>query len=169
MTYGSCILRVGMLLSVTVALGGCAMPPAATPAPKPAASGNLGDALDPCADRLHDLCQELLIYYTKHRELPASLAQLSKASGSGAAPISCPVSQKAYVYDPEGMAVPNWSGRLIVYDATPVHSGKRWGILTEAFGPGQPLVLRVLQQPESTFRVVRQEPVGAEGADNGRD
>ena len=96
----------------------------------------------PCADQLHDICGQLLLYYYARKDLPESLDKMGKGAANL---LNCPSSNKPYVYNPAGLAVPGWTGRLIVYDAKPYHYGMQWGILAEPPRPGKPLVLRVVQ------------------------
>lgn len=106
---------------------------------------------DACSELLHDLCPLLLKYWALRRDLPASLAELGSVRGKPAANLACPVSGKPYVYNFDGLEVPNWPGRLIVYDAEPSHNGRRWAILAEPPTRGKPVMLRVVRPPESAF------------------
>lgn len=134
------LARCTALAAVAAAalLAGCQ--PAATPAP---ATPPLAEA---CPERLHDLAGELLLYYGQHGELPARL------EGPDGAPPRCPVCGEPYVYDRAGVAVTNWPGRMIVYDAKPCHNGARWGILIEAPDLSQPLKARVVRPAERTMQ-----------------
>ena len=136
-------LAAKTILTLAVLAGGCQFQPATAPPDDAQAE------TDPCAERLHDLCGQLLLYYSIHDELPRSLAELPK---TGAAPAVCPVSGKPYGYDRQGIQVVGWPGRLIVYDAEPCHDGLRWGILADAPRPGKPLVVRVARPPENAIR-----------------
>ena len=60
----------------------------------------------------------------------ATLADLAGAARVPANSLVCPASGKPYLYDPAGLPVRNASGRLILVDPEPSHSGMRWGILT---------------------------------------
>ena len=135
------------LLAAAVAAG------CRTPAPPPVARGVESD---PCADRLHDLCGRLLLYYSAHAQLPEHLADLGGVGSDAAASLACPVSGKPYLYIPRGLPVPGWPGRLILHDAEPCHSGRRWGILAEPPRSREPLVVRVVRVPETAVR--RQPP-----------
>jgi hypothetical protein len=127
------------VLLATVA-GGCQTP--ATARSKP------GAEIDPCAERLHDLCGHLLLYASLHGQLPERLADLKRVSTDPLPVPTCPVSGMPYVYNPEGLAVPGRPGRLVLYDAAPSHCGMRWGILADAAAEGQPLTARVILLPE---------------------
>lgn len=134
------------------ALGtGCRMPAPAPPTPA------TGADIDPCAERLHDIAGQLLLYYAAHRELPERLDELVKTGSDSPLPLVCPLSGKPYAYSPEGLEVSGWPGRLIVYDAEPCHAGMRWGILAEPPRPGKPLVVRVVRPPESAILWADQE------------
>jgi hypothetical protein len=129
-----------------------------------------GDAaFDPCAERLHDLCGQLLLYYARHEQLPQGLADLNKGTSQpsgplggefAAEPLVCPASGKAYVYNRTGLEVSGRSGRLIVYDAAACHVGMRSGILMEPPQPGKSPVLKVIRPPESAiqWRETQKEP-----------
>ncbi len=101
---------------------------------------------DPCAEMLHDLCGDLLVYYAAHGQLPPTLAALTK--GPSEIPLACPVSRRAYIYNREGIAVQGWPGRLILYDAAACHDGQRWGIMAEPPQDGKPMFIRVVPVPE---------------------
>lgn len=107
---------------------------------------------DPCAEQLHDLCGQLLLYHSRHGRLPASLGELAPGEGDEAARPACPVSRLAYMYNPEGVSVPNQPGRLVVYDATACHSGMRWSISVDEAGGGRTLTARVMLLPEDALR-----------------
>ena len=137
-----------MLLGLAAVMTGCMW--RTTPA---ATTGAGTDVYDPCAERLHDACGQLLLYYSTHQELPQGLDDLSELGPElGAPPLVCPTSGKPYVYDRQGLQVPGWPGRLVVYDAEPCHAGRRWGIVAEPPQPGKPLVVRVARPPENAFR-----------------
>jgi len=106
---------------------------------------------DPCADRLHDLCGRLLLYFSAQRELPPTLDDLDRLDSQTPPPRVCPISGKPYLYNKDGLHVPGRAGRLVLYDAEPVHSGMRWGIMVEPGGEDQPLTGRVLLVPEPVF------------------
>ena len=141
----SSVLSALILAAFSALMWGCQAPKA-----PPATAARV--EIDPCSERLHDLCGPLLQYYALHRDLPETLAELFPADSQPASPPACPAIGKCYVYDPQGVLVPGLPGRLIVHDAEPSHAGRRWGILAEPPQPGQPLILRVVQVSESAFR-----------------
>jgi hypothetical protein len=65
--------------------------------------------------------------------------------------LACPVSDQTYVYNPQGPAGLEAGTRIILYDATPAHAGRRWGIVVREPTPGQALVVNVVAVPESVF------------------
>ncbi|HUT59794.1 MAG TPA: hypothetical protein VNA25_18255 [Phycisphaerae bacterium] len=114
--------------------------------------------IDPCADRLHDLCGRLLLHHSLHGQFPQSLNQLEKTGVGDAAPLTCPVSGRPYVYRPSGLRIPNQPGLLIVHDAEASHSGMRWGILMDEPGSGRPPTLRVILLSEQAFSAALSRP-----------
>ena len=115
----------------------------ATGPPKPA-SRPAGPEEDPCAERLQDLAGQLLMFYARHHHLPQELSEL----GLNGPNLVCPVCKKPYLYNPQGLAIPNLSARAIMWDAEPCHSGFRWTIVMEPPGPGQSLNLKVIPLPK---------------------
>ncbi|MFA7236831.1 MAG: hypothetical protein WC058_08205 [Phycisphaeraceae bacterium] len=108
---------------------------------------------DPCAMRLHDLCGSLLEYYADHGRLPGTLGELEPtAELNPVLMLTCPVSDKPYIYDPAGMDAGDGTGRIIVYDAEASHLGMRWAIKIGELRGGKPLVARVVGLPEGFFR-----------------
>lgn len=107
-------------------------------------------ALDPCAERLHDLSGKLLMHHAAHGEMPASLADLDSPGKVAARELrTCPVTHTEYRYDPTGRELPGHPGRLIVYDATPAHDSGRWAVLL--IRGRAPLTTRVVWLPEDAF------------------
>ena len=104
---------------------------------------------DPCAERLHDVCGELLLYHSIHGRLPKSLEEL-QALDVTATPLVCPISGEAYIYNPKGQQITGQPGRLVLYDAIASHSGMRWGIMVDDAGSGRLLQARVILLPEES-------------------
>jgi hypothetical protein len=146
------LLAAVALLSGLAGLAGCQMPadwtwppPAASqPAakPKPVKPSVL---LDPCAERLGDICAQLLLYARARHDLPETLAGLV---GAAPLPLTCPVSGRPYIYTRDGLPMPGTSRRVLVYDALACHTGMRWTITADPAGPGKPLVARVQLVPD---------------------
>jgi hypothetical protein len=111
------------------------------------------DPADICATRQHDICGLLLLYYLDHHRLPKTLDELASVPGfEQVQSFTCPVSHRPYIYNPAGFIAPNGSGTVVLYDATPAHSGMRWGIsIAEAQG-NSPLVARVIALPDAYVR-----------------
>ena len=138
------------LVSVVGLASGCV---ATKPAPsRPKAADEI--AHDPCAERLHDLSGRLLLYYAAKRRLPKRLADLPAPHG----PVVCPVSGNRYIYDPEGVVLPERPGRLVLYDPAPSHLGGRWGISLIKSAPGAPLTTRVIWVKEAVLRSALSHP-----------
>ncbi len=157
-------VKVVIALAATAMLTGCAAtdkPKAKAErhidAPRPAPAGN---ALDPCANRLHDLCGLLLQYYLVNKRLPQSLVELATLQDTDRFPIVCPISGKPYLYDPEGYQVPQMPGRVIIVDPEPAHGSYRWAIAIES-GSGPP-VASVVAIPEIAFQrtPIHPQPAG---------
>ncbi len=103
--------------------------------------------MDPCAERLHDVCGQLLLYYSLNRRLPETLEALATLDPQNPLPLVCPVSDRPYLYHPDGLRIAGWMGRLVLYDATPSHSGMRWGVFLDDAGDGRNLIARVVLLP----------------------
>ena len=96
------------------------------------------ETTDACASRLHDISGLLLMYSLNHPNLPASLDELRSEPGfEDVKEFVCPVSHQQYVYNPDGL--PYEGGFLVVYDATPAHSGMRWAIWIQPAQGNQPM------------------------------
>jgi hypothetical protein len=142
------------ILSALAALAGCDVPPewkwpppaASQPAAKPRAV-KPSVLMDPCADRLGDICGQLLLYARARHDLPESLASLAELTGRPM-PATCPLSGRPYIYSRDGLPMPNTPRRVLVYDALPCHTGMRWTITADPAGPGKPLVARVQLVPD---------------------
>jgi hypothetical protein len=106
------------------------------------------DAPETCDEQLQDICDALLQYYARKRQLPEKLEDLRPFAIEGRQlRFTCPVSGKPYLYDrggptlnqstwltnargqPVQMSQPNTTGQLIIYDAEAVHDGQRWCIV----------------------------------------
>ena len=138
---------------------GCATSTAKEPAPKiqapwsdPVESARASTAIEPCADQLHELCRPLLMHFAIRRRMPDGLDDLRKIAGPDPSIVyECPVSRQTYTYNAQGLQSPTVPGRIVLFDSTPAHDGKRWAVLLEDTRPGQPLIPRVVSIPESEF------------------
>lgn len=146
---GSRSALLALVSAVWLASGCVATKPSAG---RPKAADDI--ALDPCAARLHDLSGRLLLYYAANRRLPKRLAALPAPHS----PLVCPVSGKPYIYDPEGLVLPERPGRLVLYDPAPSHLGGRWGITLIKSAPGAPLTTRVIWVKEAVLRSALSSP-----------
>jgi hypothetical protein len=121
------------------------------PAPR---NQNIGksEALDSCAEQLHELSGLLLEYYAVYHRLPEKLDDLLPLAEKGHVPATvCPVSHEPYVYDPNGPMLPG-AGNVVVYDAKPVHGGMRWGIAVAPPHDNQPLECKIIKVPEAALK-----------------
>jgi hypothetical protein len=103
---------------------------------------------DACAERLHNICGRLLLHYALHRRLPPTLEALEALDPEQPVPLVCPESEKPYVYRPKGLQVPGRPGRLVLHDATPCHSGMRWGVFVDDVEDAGRLIARVILLPD---------------------
>lgn len=148
--------RIAVLsISVVVALAvtvGCASNASNPRKPAVAPISNT----DPCATKLHDVSGAFLLYYRANNRLPNSLAELENLPGDEAiGNAACPASGKPYVYTATGIYMVERGQRVILYDATPAHSGYRWAITVLEPVPDEPLQTRVVALPESFFLLRR--------------
>lgn len=139
---------------------------------KPAAPSPRPPATDPCAERLHEVSGQLLLYYATNKRLPRSLDELAKAElRSSGPPLVCPESGKAYLYRPDGLAIPDHPGLLVLNDATAVHNGGRWGIFRSTSDSGTSLGFRVMWIDEATMgsvpRATTPSPASTEPPEKG--
>lgn len=104
---------------------------------------------DACATRLQDLCGPLLLFYGQHHRLPNDLKELADEYDVG--DLTCPVSHLPYIYNPEGLRGNDPKVRIIIYDATPAHSGIRWGIGLVEAQPGVAPVAKVVAVPNQVI------------------
>src|SRR5438477_9391348 len=84
---------------------GCMPTPKSSPPPRPRPVNRL-DNLDPCASRLHDICEPLLLFHATYHRLPNSLDELRALGGFENMIYTCPVSGLTYIYNPAGISAP---------------------------------------------------------------
>jgi hypothetical protein len=156
----------GVAAMLLLFLAGCQTNPVPNRRPvanRPAISGKQSvqpessiDALaatDPCASRMHDIGGDLLFYYLINKKLPEQLDQLKDFADVDRDPnFTCPVSHKPYVYFPAGFTIPGQTRRLILFDADPVHGGKRWGIVMAEPEGKHPAATWVIPIDDQLFR-----------------
>jgi hypothetical protein len=107
---------------------------------------------DPCATRLHDLCAPLLLYYGENHSLPARLEDLRQVTGfADDVVLTCPTTNRPYVYNPVGVVNPNQAERVIIYDAEPHSGGIRWAISIIEPKGNEALITKVIGLQESQF------------------
>ena len=109
---------------------------------------------DDCAARLQNIIGQLYAYYLANHRYPDRLDELAKYADFDQVPdYKCPVSHLPYSYAPNGLESVNATGRLIVYDATPVHQNARWGIIVRPPPRGQQtMTMEVVIIPEGFFQ-----------------
>jgi hypothetical protein len=136
-----------VLILVALLICGCQ----SVPSSAPQAAGE--PIIDPCAARLHDIGGAILLYYALHRTMPARLEDVADLADLDAPlQFTCPVSGEPYLYNPKGLAVRGSDKRIIVYDPTPAHGGKRNCLLMPPITPGKALSTDVQSFPESLFK-----------------
>lgn len=109
--------------------------------------------VDSCADRLHTIEGQIILYYARYHRLPATLEELRPFADAGDdTSYACPVSHQTYVYVSNGLVFGKDPRRLVVFDATPAHNGNRWGILFSPAKGRQPLTTTVIAIPESSMK-----------------
>jgi hypothetical protein len=89
--------------------------------------------------------------------MPKNLEELNVSPLEELPPVECPVSQKRYKYVPYGLKLQGRSDYLVLYDAVPVHSGMRWGILINSPPPGKPITSKVLLLTDEAVLNAEQE------------
>lgn len=137
------------MLGVMLFATGCA-PKTRVTSPKTDGTAPLGNR-DPCASRLHDYCGSFLMYVAVKGRLPDTLDQLNRLPGMEPLEFVCPVSGKDYVYNPNGIMLPEQNARIILYDPAPSHMNYRWAVIAVDKGDQQPMVTKVIALPESFF------------------
>ena len=135
------MIRTHKLIWVLVCLLGAACSPSPPVAPAtPRAEDSLLILTDPCAVRLGDIADALLMYYSQNRQLPQKLEELQTAAGGKALlDFTCPVTGQPYVYVPTNLNGPGADRRVLVYDAQPNAKGRRWGIVAAPSRPAHPV------------------------------
>lgn len=112
-------------------------------------------ATDPCAMRLQDIGGALLQYFALNKRLPARLEDVKTIVGvDQSLQFACPASGKPYGFAPAGLILEGRKKRIIIYDPTPAHDGRRWCVfMTDQRRPGAAQSLEVLAVPEAVFHL----------------
>jgi hypothetical protein len=106
----------------------------------------------PCAARLQNIGGALLLYYATKKQMPQNLEELKPfADFDQPIELTCPVSNKPYLYAPNGLTAVGKEKRIVVYDAAPSHNGQRWCLFMVPAGPGNALAVEVRAVPEGLF------------------
>ena len=143
-------VRHWIALIVVLAIAGCgSSPDSAAPAGDTVATTE-PSAVDPCAERMHDLIGGLLFHYYQYGRLPETLAEVN-APGLGLPPAVCPTSNVPYAYTPDGIRLPQRDERVILYEGAQAHGPYRWGVSASEPDAGGQLQMKVLPLPESVF------------------
>jgi hypothetical protein len=123
----------------------------------PAFTGNVLESLDPCGDRMQDLCGALTAYYNMYHHGPARIEDLQPFAIPGEQIQSaCPVSGKPYLFAPDGLAATGQDIRIYIYDAEPSHNGARWCAIKQGgAAANQPVIMFADKLPEAIFRRFR--------------
>lgn len=120
---------------------------------------------DPSAMKLHDIEGALLMYYALNKRLPDRFEQLQPlADVDTPLDLTCPGSDKPYVYTADGIKLQDREARIVVYEPAPLHSGYRLTIVINEPTPLKPLVAEVVAMPESFFML---RPPAAQSAGEG--
>jgi hypothetical protein len=116
----------------------------------------LSAATDPCAERMHEIGGELLLFYATYHRLPDRLDELRSMPGSDPSlELSCPISHEAYVYLPTRLSwLKTQQGPVVLYDSRPVHEGMRWALIWQDTGSDDPQIMRVVAVPDAAVRLV---------------
>ena len=142
-----------LLAAVCLALGACqeAAPRAAPKIdPPPAPAGNLALGTDVCVARLEEIGSLLLQYYVLNKKFPAALTDL-KPLADAELTFTCPTSNLPYVYEPNGLFVAGQDRVLILYDATAVHDGMRWGLVLQVPEGERPMTMAPVKLPQKVL------------------
>lgn len=140
-----------------IVVAGCGSPSttatrdAKQPTTRPTLSPEATGVVD-CSARLHDVSGALLLYYFTYRRLPARLDEVNTFPGADETiPLTCPTSGLPYVYDRDGIQLAEKHTRVIVYDPTPSHGGRRMAIRFSEPTDDKAIVVDVIALPESFF------------------
>ncbi len=130
-------------------------PTATVSKPPPPFAGNAMEALDPCGDRIQDLCGPLILYYQLHHRGPEHIEELQAFADPGQTlKLTCPVSGKPYLCAPSGLQAPGQNRRIYIYDADPVHGGARCCAVTkQGVTAGADAAFFEDKIPEAEFRL----------------
>jgi hypothetical protein len=110
-------------------------------------------ASDPCAIRLDHVIEAMYQFYLLNKRLPDTLEQL-KPFGDELNPIQlvCTATGQPYQYSFNALMSPGRSKRILVWDPTPAHQGRRYCILISYTQPNNGLALEVDAVPEADFK-----------------
>jgi hypothetical protein len=141
------------MVSVSTAKGSAQPPTAFT--------GDAIEALDPCGDRIEDLCGPLALYYRDNHHGPARVEELGRYAIPGEQlNIACPASNKPYLCSPQGLEARGQDIRIYLYDAEPCHNGARWCAVARGRNVlNQPQIMYAVKMSEDVFRRFKAMPM----------
>jgi hypothetical protein len=149
--------RGGRLAKLLAALGACWLTLGCQS--EPAVQAPLSATVtDPSAEKLHEICEQLLIHYALSQSLPPSLEALRDAKAGDTLSLVSPVSGRPYAYFAKPLFLKGRTNRLLVCDADVAKAtvrGRpaRWVVLvTEPdpdSDPGGPLTTQVVLMAQS--------------------
>jgi hypothetical protein len=112
-------------LAAAAVAAGCQAPSAPAAKAQKAADSEL---LDPVAQRMHDICGQILLFHGSHSRLPTSLAELCQAGGMDGRQVLDPSTGRAFAYAPAGLADVAGAGKIIAAAAPGGAARWRWCI-----------------------------------------
>ncbi|MBI1371542.1 MAG: hypothetical protein GC159_02095 [Phycisphaera sp.] len=137
---------VTLLALMSMSLGGCAEPGRGATTHRTAK-----ESPDATAQRLHELCEYILMYYARHRALPPSMDALVADEPEADALLQRTGETLVYHADPRH--VPGRPGMLLIHDTAATRDGV-WTIFVEPQQRSGQLAVQVLQISERELKAV---------------
>ena len=131
-----------LLPAILPVLAGCTpvqqtLPPAgmavqSQPQSQAQPQASVNSFIDPCGDRIQDLCGPLIEYFTLYHHGPARVEELQQFADPGQTlKFACTDTGKPFQCAPTGLAAPGQSMRIFVYAADPSPDGGRWCVYSK--------------------------------------